>query len=162
MTPVTSPQIETWHALVAQLAAARKQQGFSQRRLGARLGMAEIVVGKWENHADLPSAASFMRWTHALDHSVQIRDRSRRPIAQQPTPRHHEPFEDYEIRRLATALKQARIDVQVTQQMLGELVDVSEWTIRMWETARRPPRIMHLIQWADVLGCAVVLRAGAP
>lgn len=143
--------------LILQLQAARQQRALSQRGLGARLGMAEIVVGKWENYADLPSAGSFVRWAHALDYTVNIVDRRRRPIAHRPTPRRLESFEDYEIRRIATALKQARIDADHTQESLGELLGVSEWTIRMWETARRQPRILHLIRWADALNCRVAL-----
>lgn len=143
--------------LILQLQAARRQRSLSQRGLGARLGMAEIVVGKWENNADLPSAGSFVRWAHALGHSVDVLDRRRRTIAQRPTPHYLEPFEDYEIRRIAAALKHSRIEADHTQQKLGELLDVSEWTVRMWETARRQPRILHLIRWADALGCRVVL-----
>ncbi len=151
---------EYLNGLILQLQAARQQRALSQRGLGARLGMAEIVVGKWENNADLPSAGSFVRWAHALGHSVDILDRKRRPITQRPAPRHLEPFEDYEIRRIAAALKHARTEAELTQENLGELLDVSEWTVRMWETARRQPRILHLIRWADALGCRVVLGKG--
>lgn len=81
---------------------------------------------------------------------------------QRPAPRHHESFEDYEIRRLAAALRQARIDAAHTQRTLGDLLEVSGWTVRMWETARCEPRIPHLLAWADAIDCRVVLRAGAP
>lgn len=162
MPPDTSaadegPAREYLSSLILQLQAARQQRGLSQRGLGSRLGMAEIVVGKWENNADLPSAGSFVRWAHALGHAVDILDRDRRPIALRPAPSRQEPFELYEMRRIAAALKRARIEAELTQEQLGELLAVSEWTIRMWETARRQPRIVHLIRWADALGCRVVL-----
>jgi transcriptional regulator with XRE-family HTH domain len=143
------------------LRNARWSRALPQRRLGAQLGMAEVVVSRWEIGSELPSTGAFIRWAHALGYVVHILDRSQQPMADRPTPRQSETFEAYEVRRIAAALRRARLEADHTQNALCAALHVSEWTIRMWESARRQPRIIHLIIWAEVLECRVVLISTA-
>lgn len=77
-------------------------------------------------------------------------------------PRGFEPLERFAARRIGLTLRRARLGRERTQAGLGDQLGVSGWTVRMWETARRDPRVLHLLAWADALGCAVALRPGAP
>lgn len=151
-----------WRTLVEQLHVARERLGFSQRGLGGRLEMAEIVVGKWENYADLPSLNSFIRWSRALGlQPIVVNARGGGRPAADPPPRSGEEIDDLIARRLAAALKYVRCTKNLTQQEAGGQLGVSEWTVRMWETYRRPPRVGHLLAWSGVLGCRIRLVIAA-
>jgi DNA-binding transcriptional regulator YiaG len=143
--------------LVRELQTARRDRSLSQRAVSARLGMAEIIVGGWEVGANLPSTPAFIRWAHALDRAVQILDRTGRPAVERPMPRHLEDIELYELRRIAATLKRMRLELGHTQDAVGALLDTSEWTVRMWETDRRQPRILHLISWSEAVDCRLTL-----
>jgi DNA-binding XRE family transcriptional regulator len=120
--------------------------------------MAEIVVGKWEIGSSLPSTHSFIRWAHVLDHTVCVLDRSGRPVAAAPERRSADgTFEQHEVRRIVAALRRARIEADRTQKDLGAALDVTEWTLRSWESSRRQPRLLHIVSWAEALGCRVTL-----
>ena len=149
--------VQQWDVLVAQLAAARQRQGCSQRGLGARLGMAEIVVGKWEQQADCPSLSAFVCWAGALGLTPVIVRANGAVPSVTVIPRNQELLERFIARRIGLTLRQAREARGRTQEELGETLGVSEWTVRMWETARRDPRVPHLLAWANTLGCHVKL-----
>jgi len=143
--------------LLGELVAARRSRTLSQRRLSARLGLTEIVVGRWEAGTDLPSTDNLVRWSHELGYSLAILDPAGRLIAEAPTRAEQEAFEAYELRRLAAALRRARTEGGFTQKALSAALGISEWTTMMWESGQRQPRILHLISWADRLGCRLVL-----
>jgi len=139
------------------LQSARLRRALSQRRLSTLLDLTEIVVGKWETGTDVPSTDNFVRWVHRLGYTVDLLDRSRRAAADPPTDRDSETPEAYAIRRLVSALRTARLEAGFTQKAVGSELNVSTRTLLMWETAGRHPRMLHLIAWADVLGCSIVL-----
>lgn len=124
--------------------------------------MAEIVVGKWENYADLPSLNSFIRWSHALKlQPIVVNARGGVHVAADPSQRPGEEIDDFTARRMAAALKHMRCTKNLTQQEVGDRMGLSEWTVRMWETYRRPPRIGHLLAWSGALGCRIRLVIAA-
>lgn len=157
-----SDPAQLWGPLVARLAATREDRRLSQRSLGARLGMAEIVVGKWEHVADYPSLHSLVHWAAALELSPVVVRADGSEIEVTVIPRGREPLELFIARRVGLTLRHMREEQRRTQGSLGGELGVSEWTVRMWESARRDPRVLHLLAWADALSCAVVLRAGTP
>ena len=57
----------------------------------------------------------------------------------------------------ALLLRDIRREADLTQEMIGERLRVSAWTIQMWEGARRVPRVTRLIEWCSVLGCRLAL-----
>lgn len=146
-------------ALVERLAAARVSCGLSQRGLGARLGMAEIVVGKWELCADRPSVGVLIRWAFELGYELAVVGAGGAVRTALVVPRGMEPLEQFDYRRIALTLKDARCELRWVQDEVGARLGVSEWTVRMWECARRRPRVLHLLAWADVVGCRVRLRS---
>jgi len=146
-------------SLVLELQSARLRHTLSQRRLSTLLGLTEIVVGKWETGTDVPSTDNFVRWVDRLGFTVDILDRARQAASDPPTAHDPETPEAYAIRRLVGALRTARLEAGFTRKAVGGEMDVSTRTILMWETAARQPRVLHLIAWADVLGCSLVLTA---
>jgi transcriptional regulator with XRE-family HTH domain len=143
--------------LIHELQVTRLSLPLSQRRLSAQLGLTEFVVRRWETGVDLPFTGNFVRWAHALGYSVSLLDPDRQPVAADPQPLKSEAPELSEFRRIATALRRARTDTGFTQKTLADALDISGWTMSMWELAQRQPRILHLIKWADALECRLVL-----
>ncbi len=143
-------------SLVRELQFARSRRALSQRRLSVLLGLTELVVSRWEAGIDVPSTDNFVRWVHRLGYAVGLLDRSRRAATDPPDSPGTEDSE-HEITRLVAALRTARLDAGFTQKAVGSELNVSARTLLMWETARRQPRVLHLIAWADVLGCSIVL-----
>lgn len=160
----TAPNTEqAWRTLVRQLTAARTQHALSQRDLSRQLDMATITVGRWETLADYPALASLVHWAAALDLSpTVVAGANRREIKITMAPRSLEPLEHFTARRIGTQLHRARRQHKWTQQHLGNQLQVTAWTVRMWETAHREPRIPHLLAWADTLHCTLALRSGTP
>jgi transcriptional regulator with XRE-family HTH domain len=143
--------------LIRELQAARLSLPISQRRLSAQLGLTEFVVRRWETRVDSPFTGNFVRWAHALGYRVNILTPERDSDAERPEPHESESFELDEFTRIAAALRRSRIDAGLTQKALGDALSISGWTMSMWELAQRQPRILHLIKWADALGCRLVL-----
>ena len=143
--------------LIVKLQAARLSLPLSQRRLSAQLGLTEFVVRRWETGVDLPFTGNFVRWARALDYRVNILVPDRDLDTERPQPPESESFELDEFRRIAATLRSARNDAGLTQKALGDILGISGWTMSMWELAQRQPRILHLIKWADALGCSLVL-----
>lgn len=143
--------------LVERLAEARVARGLSQRALGARLGMAEIVVGKWELRVERPSVASLIRWVFELGFDLVVVRLDGCVPAVTVIPRTREPVERFVARRMALTLRRERWERRWSQEQVGQRLGGSEWTVRMWETTRRDPRVTHLLAWADTLDCRVQL-----
>lgn len=143
--------------LVERLAEARVTRGLSQRALGTRLGMAEIVVGRWELRAERPSVGSLVRWVFELGFGlVVVRLDGSVPVAT-VVPREREPVERFVARRMVLTLRRERWERRWSQEQVGQRLGVSEWTVRMWESSRRDPRVTHLLAWADTLDCRIRL-----
>ena len=155
---VEQPTADRVDELVRELVAARERRALSQRRLSALLGLTEIVVSKWECKLDTPSTEHFVRWGAFLGYELVLVDPADKPIVDRPDVLPQEPFEHYEVRRIALALKAARQDAGFTQKALGAELAVSKRTVWLWESSRRGPRLKHLLAWADRLGCRIVLE----
>ncbi len=153
------PSIEDYlDELVKHLVVARERRALSQRRLSTLLGLAPIVASKWESGRDVPEPEHFVRWAQAVGLSVVLLDPAGSPIADRPDALAGESFEDFELRRIALALKAARVDAGFTQKALASELDVSTRTLVMWEGSHHTPRLKHLLAWADRLGCRIELR----
>ncbi len=158
--------VDDLDALVKQLVVAREQRALSQRRLSVRLGLHDLVVGRWECGLDAPATENFVRWARMVGYSVVLVGPDGRPIEDRPTVLPGEAVEHFEVRRLALALKAVRVSAGFTQKALGRELCVSTQTVLCWENGWRGPRVKHLLAWADRLGCRIVLRSvgagGAP
>jgi transcriptional regulator with XRE-family HTH domain len=53
------------------------------------------------------------------------------------------------------ALKQRRLDADLTTTKLAASVDVSADTLTTWESGRRQPRVAHLAALSSALDCAM-------
>jgi transcriptional regulator with XRE-family HTH domain len=142
--------------LAERLAAERRRQRLTQAQVGASLGLTGVSIANWEG-GRVPSAGNFILWAEALDLAFVVIDEARRRYQPRPVPRANEPIERYRLRCIAIVLRDRRLEADLTQETVGERLDVSPWTVQMWENARRVPRIAHLIDWCDVLGCRLDL-----
>jgi transcriptional regulator with XRE-family HTH domain len=144
-------------ALIATLVEARRHRGLSQRALGRHLGLSPYITRHWETRLDLPSTANFIRWAHALDHHVLINDPTGRTVAHcAPRPAHatgHDP--------ITTALRQARTDAGFTQASLAAELNVTTWTLSMWEAGKRHAGLLDLAAWTERLSHTIALKATA-
>jgi transcriptional regulator with XRE-family HTH domain len=149
--------------LVRELAAARRQRGISQGALAARLELSQITVGDWEVERDTPLCGHFLLWACALGLAVVLTDESGRVRAVIKPPKRGRVSGERAYRLLAAALREVRENKEITQQQVADKLGVSQWTVRMWESAQRTPRLSNLAAWAEVLGCRVELSAeGGP
>ena len=144
-------------ALIQQLAEARRRLDITRTSLGEALGITPMAVAHWEHGRDAPSAGNFVLWAQALGFTATVTDRSHNRYAVRAVPRREEKPEEFRIRSIALVLRDVRREAELTQETVGERLQVSAWTIQMWEGARRVPRITRLIQWCAVLGCHLAL-----
>jgi transcriptional regulator with XRE-family HTH domain len=142
--------------LVHRLAQTRRHRRITQASLGGVLGLTGVSIANWEG-GRVPSAGNFILWAEALDLAFVVVDEARRRYQPRPVPRADESIEQYRLRCIALVLRDRRLEADLTQETVGERLDVSPWTVQMWENARRVPRIAHLIQWCCVLGCRLDL-----
>ncbi len=155
-------KVELLDEMIRELVAARQRRALSQRRLSVRLGLTELVVGRWECRIDVPSTEHFVAWARVLGLGVVLLDPAGKPIEQRPDLLPGESFEHFEVRRITLALKATRMDADFAQKALGRELGVSTRAILMWETARREPRLKHLLAWADRLSCRITLEPTRP
>lgn len=149
----TTPAI---NGLIHTLREARRGQRITQLDLAARLGVTEITVVEWETRRDIPATGNFFRWVDELGYVVEVRESSGESLkAPGRVPR----MRGVEARMTRTQrlLKHARIASGLTQEGLGTELGVSTWSVRMWESAQRTPRLVHLVHWCGVLGCQLEL-----
>ncbi len=52
-------------------------------------------------------------------------------------------------------IKEKRVSLKMTQEVLADRVNVSRATVAMWETGQAMPRTDKLPEIAQVLGCEV-------
>lgn len=142
--------------LTHRLAQTRRRLRITQASLGGALGLTGVSIANWEG-GRVPSAANFILWAEALGQAFVVVDEDRRRHQPRPVPRTDEPIEQYRLRCIALVLRDRRLEADLTQEAVGERLDVSPWTVQMWENARRVPRSVHLIQWCCVLGCRLDL-----
>tara|TARA_E500000305_G_scaffold33701_3_gene25662 strand:+ start:25415 stop:25660 length:246 start_codon:yes stop_codon:yes gene_type:complete len=62
------------NALIAQLIERRKELSISQQDLGAKIGVADNLVGKWECGMRLPSGFLLYCWTEALNLRITLEE----------------------------------------------------------------------------------------
>lgn len=144
-------------ALIQELAEARRRLDVTLTSLSQELGITPMAVAHWEHGRDAPSAGNFILWAEALGFKATVLDRAGMRYATRAVPRRGENAEQFRIRSIALLLRDIRREAELTQEALGERLQVSAWTIQMWEGARRVPRVTRLIQWCSVLGCRLAL-----
>lgn len=118
-----------------------------QLELATRLGVTEITLIEWEMRRDIPATGNFLRWAHELGYVVEIRKSS-----SGASPRGAAPSSE-----ISQTLRQARVESGLTQEELGTELGVSTWTVGMWESAQRTPRLVHLVAWCRRLDCHLAL-----
>jgi DNA-binding XRE family transcriptional regulator len=115
-----------------------------------------LAVGAWETGKDTPALGNFLRWAETLGLTAAV---TGAPTGDTPVPRRGEPLEQFRIRCLTSALAGAREHSNWSQEMVGDALGVSTWTVHMWETGHRVPRTLRLIEWCHALGCELTLVA---
>jgi transcriptional regulator with XRE-family HTH domain len=140
--------------LTAQLRHARRARGLTQQQLGEGLGISALAITNWESGHDTPTLHHFIRCAEALGLTTTV---TGAPTELVPVPRHGEPLDRFRIRCLTTALRTAREHADRTQHQLAHAFEVSTWSVHMWETHRRDPRLPHLIAWCHALDCELTL-----
>jgi DNA-binding XRE family transcriptional regulator len=143
--------------LVAHLRDARKRRRLTQVALGEAMEVSALAIGSWESGKDTPSTGNFLRLAESLGFVVNVTDRMQRPDAARPVPLRGESLESYRLRCIMLVLADARRRRDYTQEMVGDRLGVSAWTIHMWETTHRNPRLLRLIEWCAVLDCRLTL-----
>lgn len=142
--------------LTAQLKRARRECRLTQQALADGLDVSALAIGSWESGKDTPALGNFLRWAETLGYSVTV---TGAPTGRVLVPRRGEPLEQFRIRCLMAALTGARERLDWTQDMVGDAIGVSAWSVHMWETAHRVPRLARLIAWCHALGCDLTLLA---
>jgi DNA-binding XRE family transcriptional regulator len=143
--------------LVADLRDARKRRRLTQVALGEAMDVSALAIGSWESGKDTPSTGNFLRLAESLGFVVDVADRMQRPDTARPVLLRGESLEAYRMRCMMLVLADARRRRDYTQEMVGDRLGVSAWTIHMWETAHRNPRLLRLIEWCAVLDCRLTL-----
>lgn len=147
----------TINRLVRTLRETRRELRITQRDLAARLGVAEITVVEWEARRDLPATGNLFRWAQALGYVVEIRESSSGESLKEFDRPSKATTVEARMRRILRLLRQTRVAGGLTQEELGAKLGVSTWTVRMWESGQRTPRLGHLVAWCRVLNCIVAL-----
>jgi DNA-binding XRE family transcriptional regulator len=143
--------------LIQQLRDMRRELHMSQQELADRLELSHIAVGDWEAGRDTPMTANLFRTAHALGLLVDICDSTTGKRREETVAPARIRTTDSRIRRVLRMLREIRAERDVTQERLGSTLGVSEWTIGMWESARRTPRLPHFVAWCAALDCKLVL-----
>lgn len=152
--PEHQAAVERLRALCADLRRARRGLRLSQEELAAGLGVSALAVGSWETGKDMPSAGNFVRWADAVGYVVKVEGAALEVVL---VPRRGEPFDQFQLRRLMTELAGARERMDWTQEMVGAALGVSAWSVHMWETAHRVPRVLRLVAWCQVVHCRLIV-----
>lgn len=66
---VYTAQVDVW---VAQLAAARKLKGLTQRDLCHQIGIRQARLSQWETGAEWPNVLSLQLWAGSLGFELQL------------------------------------------------------------------------------------------
>jgi DNA-binding XRE family transcriptional regulator len=140
-----------------ELREARRRLHLTQAALAEALGISTLAITNWEAGRDTPATGNFVRWAESLGFVVDIADRPQHEDTARPVPLKGEPFDAYRVRCMMLILGDMRRERDYTQEMVADLLGVSSWSIHMWETARRNPRLLRLIEWCSVLGCRLTL-----
>jgi DNA-binding XRE family transcriptional regulator len=142
--------------LVTELRAARRGLRLTQKELGDALGVSGLAIGSWETGKDVAGLGNLVRWARAVGFTVGVDGAASRAVL---VPRRDEQWADFHIRCLMVALAGAREGLYRSQEMVGDAVGVTAWTVHMWETAHRVPRVLRLITWCQYLDVRLVLEA---
>lgn len=145
------------NSLVQILREARRAGRITQLDLAARLGVTELTIVEWEARRDVPATGNLFRWASVLGYVVEVRESSSGETLGDPDPPSRSVSVESRLRRISKLLRQTRVAGGFTQEELGAELSVSTWTIRMWESGQRTPRLAHLVAWCTILGCRLEL-----
>lgn len=143
--------------LIQTLRDARRAGRITQLDLAGRLGVAELTVVEWEARRDVPATGNLFRWAQALGYTVEVRQSSSGETLGDPDPPSRTVALEARLRRISRLLRRERVAEGLTQEELGTELGVSTWTIRMWESGQRTPRLVHFVTWCAVLDCRPTL-----
>lgn len=148
---------ENFAQIIGCLRLARQEAGLSHKALAARLPVGSKALYEWEARTFHPTMSHLLSWTRELGYRLEIigpdgvlRDGPSRRLAD-------EPWETFELRRLAVPLRNRRLACRMTLPALGQLVGVSKESLRRWEHAHAAPRPIALIVWARKLEYTVTM-----
>ncbi len=143
------PTIEWNRRLGAHIEASRLRAGLTRAQLGARMGVSEETIRRWERAGSTPSEDRLARLIAVL----ALDDASFVSLAQQPV----EPRDELPL--LARRLRDERRDRRITQAEAAQLLDVAQPTYAGWEVGRATPDGANLARVADFLGTSVAAVA---
>ena len=147
--------VQAINGLIHILRDARRGRRVTQLDLAARLGVTEITVVEWETRRDFPATGNFFRWADELGYVVEVRESSGELLKVGRVSRIR--GAEARMARTQRLLRHARVARGLTQEELGAELGVSTWSVRMWESAQRTPRLIHLVEWCGILGCRLAL-----
>ena len=142
--------------LVLMLREARRELRITQLNLATSLHVAETTVVDWEMRQFTPMTENLVRWAHELGYAVEIRDPSSGVALREPGSSSVRSIE-IQLEQIAQILKLTRLKTGLTQDELSIKLGVSSWTVRMWESAQRAPRLVHLVAWCAMLDCELAI-----
>ena len=147
----------TINGLIHILREGRRELRITQLDLATQLGVTEITVVEWETRRDTPATGNLFRWAHTLGYVVEIRELSSGKLLKDADSSPRARTVESRMRRIPRRLRQVRVERGLTQEELSVELDVSTWTVRMWESAQRTPRLVHLVAWCRILSCQLAL-----
>jgi DNA-binding XRE family transcriptional regulator len=141
-----------------QVAAAQNAAGLERRAVADQLGMSERTVNDWGKVYELPGTAHFIAWAYMCGLRLVLVEpeayRAPVPVVLGPG----ESLVAHELRPVGVRLKARREARGIAQTDMGLLAGrVSRSTLQRWEDGAQVPVMLHLITWADRLGCRIVL-----
>lgn len=145
--------------LIQTLREARRAGHITQLDLAGRLGVTELTVVEWEARRDVPATGNLFRWAQALGYVVELREASSGVALADPAALSRATSVDARLRRIPRLLRQTRVASGLTQEELGAELGVSTWTVRMWESGQRTPRLVRLVTWCMILNCRPALAS---
>ncbi|WP_370370448.1 helix-turn-helix transcriptional regulator [Catenulispora sp. GP43] len=144
--------------LFGDLRDARQHAGLTQNELANGMPFRGRAISEWETGAMEPTLEHMFQWSRSLGRRLVIVGPDGEVRTGPARPWRGEPWEDFELRRLAVPLKNRRLALGLTQDGLGWHVGVSRDSIGRWELARVCPRAIGVIVWAQQLGCSIALE----
>ena len=145
--------------LLGRLRAARLGlPGLTQVRVAALLGVTIGTFRAWEAARLSPTLPHLIRWCRIVGLRLAVVDLSGAERDPQLEPRDGETWEQAEMRRVAAALKEARVQRSMTQRRLICVLGVALSSLTSWECGAGHPRTLSLLTWADAVGCVIQVR----
>ena len=135
------PTIEWSRRFGAHIEASRLRAGLTRAQLGARMGVAEETIRRWERGGTRPSEDRLVKLIAILAIDGSALRIEGHGVDDLPS--------------LAKLLRAERADRRITQAEAAKLIGVAQPTYAGWEVGRSSPDSAHATRIAHFLGMAV-------